>query len=94
MADNEISVDELVDEINALLQEQPEETSQAEQDQEPAAPSKLRNFGRGLAKVAITLLTTVLLLVVTLYGVMYVLAKGPSTTLRAAGAVKISRLSQ
>ena len=82
MADNEISVDELVDEINALLQEQPEETPQAEQDPEPAAPSKLRNFGRGLAKVAITLLTTVLLLVVTLYGVMYVLAKGPSTTAR------------
>ena len=82
MADNEISVDELVDEINALLQEQPEETPQAEQDPVQAAPSKLRNFGRGLAKVAITLLTTVLLLVVTLYGVMYVLAKGPSTTAR------------
>ena len=82
MADNEISVDELVDELNTILQETPEETPQAQPEQEQAAPSKLRNFGRGLAKIGITLLTTVLLLVVTLYGVMYVLAKGPSTTAR------------
>ena len=82
MADNDISVDELVEELNTLLQEQPEEPIRETPRQEQAAPSKLRNFGRGLAKVGITLLTTVLLLAVTLYGVMYVLAKGPSTTAR------------
>ena len=82
MADNDISVDELMEELNTLLQEQPEEPIRETPRQEQAAPSKLRNFGRGLAKVGITLLTTVLLLAVTLYGVMYVLAKGPSTTAR------------
>jgi hypothetical protein len=39
MADNEISVDELVDEINALLQEQPEETPAEEPvEEQPAEP--------------------------------------------------------
>ena len=82
MAENDISVDQLMEELNTLLQERPDEPVREAPQQEQAAPSKLRNFGRGLAKVGITLLTTVLLLAVTLYGVMYVLAKGPSTTAR------------
>ena len=82
MADNDISVDELMEELNTLLQETPEKTVREVPKAEKAQSSKLRNFGRGLAKVGITLLTMVLLLAVTLYGVMYVLAKGPSTTAR------------
>ncbi len=39
-------------------------------------------FGRILGRIALILLETVLLLVVALYGVMYVLAKGPSPTAR------------
>ena len=99
MADNEISIDQLMDEINTLLQE-PEEPA-APEAEEPAAPEaepkkkkkdmqprekkahpKLRTFGRGVAKVSITLVTVVLLLAAALYGVMYVLAKGPSPTAR------------
>ena len=81
MDENNISVDELMEELNALLKEEPEPTPQPMPEQAPA-PSRLRTFGRGFAKVMITVLTTVMLLVVTLYGVMYVLAKGPSPTAR------------
>lgn len=81
MAENDISVEQLMDEINALLQE-PEEAAPQAQPQEEVKPSKLRTIGRGIAKVAIALLTTIVLLVVALYGVMYVLAKGPSPTAR------------
>ena len=81
MEENNISVDELMDELNALLNEEPEPAPQPERKVQPK-PSKLRKFGRGFAKVMITVLVTLVLLVVTLYGVMYVLAKGPSPTAR------------
>ena len=83
MEDKDISVDELMDEINALLQE-PEEPAPevVPNKQKKKNNAKLRTFGRGLAKVGIALLTTVVLLVAVLYGVMYVLAKGPSPTAR------------
>ena len=89
MAENDISVDELMDEINALLQE-PETPAATEETpkkkkkekKEKKQHPKLRAFGRGVAKVSITLVTVVLLLVAALYGVMYVLAKGPSPTAR------------
>ena len=41
-----------------------------------------RKMGRVLGKIALILLETVLLLVIALYGVMFVLAKGPSPTAR------------
>ena len=81
MEDKDISVDELMAEINALLEE-PEEPAVETQPQAEGKPSKLRTVGRGLAKIGIALLTTVALLVAALYGVMYVLAKGPSPTAR------------
>jgi exopolysaccharide biosynthesis protein len=83
MDEKEISVEELVDEINALLQEPEEPAPEEAPKKAKKAPStKLRTFGRGLAKIGIALLTTVALLVAALYGVMYVLAKGPSPTAR------------
>ena len=102
MADNDISVDELVDELKALLdepevpatsEESPKEAPQAKQDapvvkavKKPKAQKAnlqwLSTLGRGFAKVMIALVTTVLLLAMALYGVMYVLAKGPSPTAR------------
>ena len=81
MEENNISIDQLMDEINALLEEKPEPAPQPEPVAQPA-PAKIRHIGRGIAKVAIAILTTLVLLVVTLYGVMYVLAKGPSPTAR------------
>ena len=50
--------------------------------QAPKKPSRLRRVLRGFAKFFLLLLETVLLLVVALYGVMYVVAKGPSPTAR------------
>ena len=84
MDEKEISVDELMDEINALLQEPdaPASGEDAPAAKEKKQHPKLRTFGRGVAKVSIALLTTVALLVAALYGVMYVLAKGPSPTAR------------
>ena len=83
MEENNISVDELMDELKELLKEEPEPALQPEAPQEVSPQATpLRKFGRGLAKVMITVVTTLLLLVVTLYGVMYVLAKGPSPTAR------------
>lgn len=81
MEENNTSIDQLMDEINALLEEKPEPAPQPEPAAQPA-PTKIRHIGRGIAKVAIAILTTLVLLVVTLYGVMYVLAKGPSPTAR------------
>ena len=82
MEDNNISIDELMEELNALLKEEPEQEAPKPAKEQKTAPSKVRNIGRGFAKVMITVVTTVLLLAVTLYGVMYVLAKGPSPTAR------------
>ena len=52
--------------------------------QESAAPRAKgkQRFLTGLARTGIVLLLTVILLVVTLYGVMFVVAKGPSVTAR------------
>ena len=54
MEDKDISVDELMAEINALLEE-PEEPAVETQPQAEGKPSKLRTVGRGLAKIGIVL---------------------------------------
>ena len=82
MAENNISVEELVDELNTFLEEAEETAAAPQEETTEKTESKARTIGRGIAKVAIALLTTVALLVAALYGVMYVLAKGPSTTAR------------
>lgn len=55
-------------------------------EEERTIPVKRRSCGKKLlaflGKTLLVLLETVLLLVITLYGVMYVLAKGPSPTAR------------
>ena len=48
----------------------------------PRARRIWKTVGRVTACISLILLETVLLLVIALYGVMYVLAKGPSTTAR------------
>ena len=79
MTENNTSVDTLLDELNTILEDKEETPVQT---QESIHTSKWRSIGRGIAKILIGLVTTLLLLVVTLYGVMYVLAKGPSPTAR------------
>lgn len=52
-------------------------------NQSPSRAKQIwKTVGRVAGRIALFLLETVLLLVITLYGVMYVLAKGPSTTAR------------
>lgn len=79
MTENNTSVDTLLDELNTILEDKEETPVQT---LESIPTSKWRSIGRGIAKILIGLVTTLLLLVVTLYGVMYVLAKGPSPTAR------------
>ena len=79
MTENNTSVDTLLDELNTILEDKEETPVQT---QETIPTSKWRSIGRGIAKILIGLVTTLLLLVITLYGVMYVLAKGPSPTAR------------
>ena len=111
----ELSVDELIADINNILQEDPpadppevfpaepeerpasdaaaaegiqdERDEAVSEEEEPAAsdpqkPSLARRILKVTGKVLLVLLETVLLLVIALYGVMYVLAKGPSPTAR------------
>ena len=52
------------------------------QEQEVNKPAASKKAARLIRNVVLILLETVLLLVVALYGVMYVLAKGPSPTAR------------
>lgn len=84
--------DEPVQELSS--QERPLKRSETEQKavkkqkknskkkkQEPE-PSRARRFFGILGRILAVLLETVLLIAISLYGVMYVLAKGPSTTAR------------
>lgn len=64
-------------------QPQPEKEEKFERIVEkPTKKGSLRKFLVFLGKLALILVETVLLLAVALYGVMYVLAKGPSPTAR------------
>lgn len=78
---SELELDEIIAGVKAASV-----SPRAEEPQEPELPQKkpsvLRRIMSVLAKVLIFLLVTVLLLAGTLYGVMYVLAKGPSPTAR------------
>ena len=62
--------------------EQPRKKSGNKKKKKKKKGSGLRRFFSGLGKFLLVLLQTALLLVVALYGVMYVLAKGPSPTAR------------
>ena len=75
------------DEILADVESQAGASDRAAPKKVPDVPQKKKPsvFGkimRGLGKLLLILLETVLLLVVVLYGAMYVIAKGPSPTAR------------
>ena len=86
MTHEEISVDALIEDIYAILDQQ--EPASEETALRPSAgkpkkkPSVARKIFAVLGKLFLLLLETVLLLAVALYGVMFVLAKGPSPTAR------------
>lgn len=94
----DISVDQLINDINTILETSPldtqlpeeapkEESTTVQTSVVVAEPPKEANPRfikalKGIGAAALVLLETVLLLVVALYGVMYILAKGPSPTAR------------
>ena len=76
--DNELDL--LLNEAKELISEP--EPAPAPQPEAPKKKSFWRAFGRFVGRLFCFLLETVLLLAVALYGVMYVLAKGPSPSAR------------
>lgn len=75
------SVDQLIADIHACL-DTPEPQAQQPAPPAPPKPSLARRILAVAGKVALIVVETALLLSVALYGVMYVLAKGPSPTAR------------
>ena len=89
MEHEEYNFDDIMAELQSELYGRPEapavEEVPAESEvifQEPRKHSRARRVGRFFARWFIFLIETVLLLAVTLYGVMYVVAKGPSASAR------------
>ena len=98
MEKDNFDIDSFLAELQQDLAENTEPALQEEEIREQLQPEKEENFERivekptkkgglkkflvFLGKLALILVETVLLLAVALYGVMYVLAKGPSPTAR------------
>ncbi len=81
MHDEDISVEELIADINACL-EKPERPRFDSAGKPKKKKNSLQKAFTAFATVFIILLETVLLLTGAVYGVMYVVAKGPSPTAR------------
>lgn len=85
MTHEDISVDALIEDIKTILQE-PEPIVQPSPVVAPPVPvnkpSTIRKILAVTGKIFLILLETAVLLAVALYGVMFVLAKGPSPTAR------------
>ena len=81
MEEENISVEELIADINACL-ERPERPSFDRETVPKKKKSGIKKAITALATVFIILLETVLLLTGAVYGVMFVVAKGPSPTAR------------
>lgn len=91
MQQENVSVDALIEDIKTTLGEFPEETVDEVSAETIAGetpqkvqkkPSVVCKILAGVGKALLVIFETVLLLAVALYGVMFVLAKGPSTTAR------------
>ena len=85
MQEEELSLEELIADANECLRRT--EHSTFDYDPLPVSPRETKRSGRSKALLAlltalVIVLETVLLLAGTLYGVMFVLAKGPSPTAR------------
>ena len=98
MNNEEMNIDELLADVNRLLADEQESMPEApeqektgkKKDKKPGKkskkekkePGKLRKFFGFVGKLMLFLVETALILAIALYGVMYVLAKGPSPTAR------------
>lgn len=86
MNHEEYSLEDILADVEDLLDDAPKQKPQPAFYEEPEEPRKKgSSVGKVFAvigKIFAVLLETVLLIAVALYGVMFVLAKGPSTTAR------------
>ena len=85
MTQDELNVDEFLADVSGVSEQAPEEEAPVAapaKKKKKKKKSKLRKFGGFLGKLLAFLLETALILVIALYGVMFVLAKGPSPTAR------------
>ena len=80
-ADDSLDVDAILSDVEQQLR-RTQESRQNDHSRQVQKPSKKKRVAVFFGKLMLILLETVLLLVVALYGVMYVLAKGPSPTAR------------
>ena len=88
MEHEEFNFDEIMADVQSQLYDSPAQEEKEQQWERRSAvpeqkkPSAARRVGRFFARLFIFLLLTVLLAAVSLYGVMYVIAKGPSPSAR------------
>ena len=88
MKENDSILDDILTEFGAQSPEAEDTPRELPASLAPEVKKETSNASKGkkalrvLGKIGLILLETVLLLVITVYGVMYVLAKGPSPTAR------------
>ena len=87
MNHEEYSLDDILADVEDLLNDAPKQKPQPAFYEEPEEEPRKKGSSVGkvfavIGKIFAVLLETVLLIAVALYGVMFVLAKGPSTTAR------------
>ena len=86
MEQESFNIDDILAEVDAEIRaSNPSDSVRESRIKTPEKPQKSDAYRRILAfvgKLALILVETALLLVITLYGVMYILAKGPSPTAR------------
>ena len=88
MKENDSILDDILTEFGAQSPETEDKPRELPASLAPEVKNETSNASKGkkalrvLGKIGLILLETVLLLVITVYGVMYVLAKGPSPTAR------------
>lgn len=95
MENEEFSVDDIIAEVNAGILEEPAPDAERKlpSDKKHKSDKGTKGILKVLGKIGLVLLETVVLVVIALYGVMFVLAKGPSPTARNLFVMSVQETS-